>query len=84
MSSYIIPVVISGVVAVASWLALNFWMKPLMRYIELKSEIKADLVTYGNALELPLISDERQINRRQERKDRNRNHEFQRFKFDLC
>ena len=65
---------ISVVIAVASWLSLNFWMKPVIRYLELKREIKSDLVTYGNVMDPPFISNEYLTNRRRERQDRNRHH----------
>ena len=45
-----------------------------MRYLELRREIKSDLVAYGNAMDPPMVPNEDQMNRRRERQDRNRHH----------
>lgn len=74
LKGFVIPAIFSVFVAIASWLLLNFWMKPIVQYLELKRAIKEDLVNYGDVLEPLIVENEYLLHRRHERQDRNRLH----------
>lgn len=43
--------VVPILVGIAGWLILHFWVNPILAYREIRRQIKADLVNYGNVME---------------------------------
>lgn len=57
----------------ASYLVVNFWMNPLLRYLEIKHQVTSDLVFYANVIDATGLNKEMQ-ERRLERQQSNRRH----------
>jgi hypothetical protein len=57
----------------ASYLVVNFWMNPLLRYLEIKHQVTSDLVYYANVIDATGLNNEMQ-ERRLERQRNNRRH----------
>ena len=57
----------------ASYLVINFWMNPLLRYLDIKHQVTSDLVFYANVIDARGLNEEMQ-NKRRERQDQNRKH----------
>lgn len=56
-----------------SYLVANFWMNPLLRYLDIKHQVTSDLVFYANVIDASNLNEEMQ-QRRVERQDQNRKH----------
>lgn len=56
-----------------AYLVPNFWMKPILRYLDIRHEVTADLVFYANVLHETIIGDELK-KRAKERRVSNRKH----------
>ena len=64
---------LGAIAGVASYLIINFWMVPLLRYIEIKHQVTSDLVFYANVLDASGLNEEMQERKRQ-RQENNRRH----------
>lgn len=56
-----------------SYLVVHFWMKPLLRYLDIKHEVTSDLVFYANVINAEGLNEEMQ-QRHRERREQNRKH----------
>ena len=56
-----------------SYLVVNFWMNPLLRYLEIKHQVTSDLVYYANVIDATGLNEEMK-ERRLERQRNNRRH----------
>lgn len=56
-----------------SYLVVNFWMNPLLRYLDIKHQVTSDLVFYANVIDTDGLNDEMQ-ERRKNRREKNRKH----------
>lgn len=57
----------------ASFLVVQFWMNPLLRYLSIKHEVTSDLVFYANVINADGLNERTQELHR-ERKEQNRKH----------
>jgi len=56
-----------------SFLVIQFWMNPLLRYIEIKHQVTSDLVFYANVIDAENLNEEMQ-QRHRDRQEQNRKH----------
>ena len=56
-----------------SFLVIQFWMNPLLRYIEIKHQVTSDLVFYANVINADNLNEEMQ-QRHRDRQEQNRRH----------
>jgi len=69
-----ILVLLIGIIAGgASYLIVQFWMNPLLRYLSIKHEVTSDLVFYANVINADGLNKKMQ-ERHRERQDQNRKH----------
>jgi len=66
-------ILLSVVVGALSYLIVNFWMNPLLRYLDIKHVVTSDLVFYANVIDPHFLNEEMQ-QRRFERQKQNRRH----------
>lgn len=55
------------------FLVIQFWMNPLLRYIEIKHQVTSDLVFYANVIDAGNLNEEMQ-QRHRDRQEQNRKH----------
>lgn len=70
----VIEVLISVALGGGSYLAVNFWMDPLLRYTRIKHAVRSDAVFYANAFRHEESVEASVAERNRERKDRARQH----------
>jgi hypothetical protein len=66
-------ILLSILAGATSYLVVNFWMNPLLRYLEIKHQVTSDLVFYANVIDATGLNEEMQ-ERRLERQRNNRRH----------
>jgi len=64
-----LSVVIGGI----SFLVVQFWMNPLLRYLDIKHQVTSDLVFYANVINADGLNEKMQ-QRHQARQEKNRKH----------
>ena len=67
----VLTILLGFVAGGVGYLVINFWMNPLLRYLDIKHQVTSDLVFYANVIDASMLYEEME-ERLKERKERNR------------